>query len=276
VTQIPFTSYVGLEKLTFPLHIGDAMGVPALRLSPVLPVIGQMLQEVNVIEPLKIGSDYLDSNAFAQVTWTTLKSIPHLAFENNVIVKRFDNGLSCRMRYLESAATSVASLAFNILAAFAFSIASAVTLGKVEAIVSELGKRWRHSALSFAAIGISIAGTFSPSLGARANVAAAAAVIVVMTQSMQANFVTSVASAYQRHSQALQNAVRAGMSDDAGRDFYGRNLAPAFAYLDTHLNEQRVQTLSELLNVTREAHRRLGGTDSLTSLATGIIQQAVT
>ncbi len=235
-------------------HSGSASSsssVPprTLQLDPLIPVFRRMLSDVDLYKPAKTAIDCLDSGAFANVTFVSLKSIPHVYFGDQPLVKEFDNGMSCRLRYFEAAFISVASLVYNLAYSVVFSALSLVTLGQAKLLTSQMRKQWILTGLAVAALGVSIAGTVSPDLGTKANLAAGAAIGAALLQ-MQEDSISKICTAYQRHNGLLkQEMTRACVAN--GFD-YEREFIPFFNYLDQHLNE-RVKTFGSLLTVVQGA-----------------------
>lgn len=216
-----------------------------INLDPIIPVIGKVLTGVELIRPFKTAVDCLDSSAFMNVSMVSLKSLPYALSGKNKIVREFDNGLSCRLRYLEAALISTASLVYNFALGSLFSVASLVTGGQLKMIVAQMRKHWIHTALAVGAIGISSIGTFAPDLGVKANGAFIFAVGVAILQWMQGDVIGKLCNAYQTHRQELKDAVLQGLQGD--RDFFDREFAPLFNHLDTHLN-QGIHSFSDLAN----------------------------
>ncbi len=225
----------------------------SLNLDPVLPVLGRML-DIDFIRPIKMAIDCLDSGPLLNVCIASLKSIPHAMYGDNRVVREFDNAVSCRLRYLETACMSTASLVYNVAFGLVFSVASLVTLGQVNVVLDQMRKHWTHTALATGALGISVIGTLSPDLGIKANVAGLFAVGFAVLQWMQGDVITKLSSAYQRHNHALKDAVVQGLQGD--RAFFHREFDAFFNHLDTHLNDQ-VHTLTDLMHVAQGAGEHL-------------------
>lgn len=234
-----------------PITSAPTAGVPrTLYLNPVIPVVRRILSEMDFLRPLKTAVDCLDSGPFVNVTLVSLKSVPYAYYGDKGIVKEFDNGVSCRLRYLETAVTSLAATVYNFVFGLIFSALSLVTLGQVRWIADQMRKHWAHTALSVAALGISCAGTISPNLGIRANVAGGYAIGLAVSRWMQGDVISKISAAYQRYNSDLKQAVAiacVGSNIDFDRIF-----TPFFNYLDSHLND-RVQTFSEFTNIVQNA-----------------------
>lgn len=225
-----------------------------MNLEPILPVIGRILADIDFIRPIKLAVDCIDSGPLINVCIASLKSIPHAMYGDNRVVQEFDNAVSCRLRYLETACMSTASLVYNVAFGLVFTAASLVTLGQVNMVLDQMRKHWTHTALAAGAVGISIIGTISPDLGIKANGAGLFAVGFAILQWMQGDVITKLSSAYQRHNHALKEAVVQGLQGD--RAFFHREFDAFFNHLDTHLNDQ-VHTLSDLMHVAQGAREHL-------------------
>jgi len=221
-----------------------------LNLDPVIPIFRRILSDVDFVQPFKTAVDVFDSGPFTNACLVSLKSAPYAYRGDLGIVKEFDNGVSCRLRYFESAVTSLAAVVYNSVFGLIFSALSLVTLGQVKLIINQMHKHWVHSALAVAAVGISCAGTVSPDLGIKTNLAAAAAVGVALMQWMQGDVITKICTAYQRENQALKQAVaQACMGSEIN---FEREFTPLFNHLDSNLNN-RVKTFPEFANVIQNA-----------------------
>lgn len=226
-------------------------GAPVnLNLDPIIPIVGRMITEVDLGNVFKVAIDCVDSNPLLNVSLVTLKCYPFVSQGENPLVQKFDNRLSCSMRYLEALVMGTASLVYNFVFGAFFSIISAVTLGQVKIIVDQMRKHWVHTALAAAAVGVSAAGIFSPHLGQKANIAAALAIAGLLTQLAQADVIGKLCRAYQGHKQELRAATLHGLGGD--RSLFNREFVPLFDYLDGHLTEQ-VQTLPDLMEVVQGA-----------------------
>jgi hypothetical protein len=158
--------------------------------------------------------------------------------------------MSCRLRYLESAFLSTASLVYNVVMSALFGVATLITFGQVKMVMDQMSKHWTHSALATAALGISTIGTFSPTLGVKANAAGLFGVGLIVSQWMQGDLLSKVGDAYQKHRQELKDATFIGVNRDLA--FFNRDCAPLFHYLDANLNNQ-VQTFADLMKVVEGA-----------------------
>lgn len=235
------------------------------NLDPVMPVLANILAEVDLRNPLKTAVDCLDSSPLINVSMVSLKSVPYAKFRDNPVTREFDNGLSCRMRYLESAFIATTSLVYYIFFSVVFSAATLVTLGRMKIVADQMRKQWTHTAFATAAIGISVVGSISPEFGIRANGAVLLAAAVGLVQWVQGDTIGKLGTAYQRHSQALRNATLQGLNGDAG--LFTSEFAPLYNYLDANLNGQ-VQTSSALRDVIDGVSERLPPTIMPSSNAT--------
>jgi hypothetical protein len=239
--------------MVFGVGAGMGLGVGAphpVNLDPVIPVIAQILMEVDLKNPLKVGIDCLDSSSFINVSLVSLKSIPHAMYGDNALVQEFDNGISCRLRYLESALTSMASSVHNFVFAILFSAASLGSFGQVRMVVDQMRKHWIHTALAVAASGVSIIGAVSPALGMKANVGLVFVMGAAAMQWLQTDLIGKLGSAYQRHKQEIGAALLAGVRGDNA--LFNQEWRPLLSHLDTHFNGQ-VQTLADLSTVVERA-----------------------
>lgn len=222
-------------------------GAPVnLNLDPIIPLIGRIITEVELGNIFKVAVDCVDSNALLNVSLVTLKSYPFVSRGENSMVQKFDNQMSCRMRYLDSLVMGTASLVYNFVFGVFFTAIAAVTLGQVKIITDQMRKHWTHTALATAAIAVSATGVFSPSLGRKANIAVILAIGGLLTQLAQANVIGKLSQAYQRHKEDLRGVVLQGL--EGNRSMFNREFVPLFDYLDSHLTEQ-VQTLPDLMEV---------------------------
>jgi hypothetical protein len=237
-----------------------------LNLDPIIPVFRRILEEVDFLQPLKTAVDCLDSGPFFNVTLVSLKSAPYIYYGDKGIVKEFDNGVSCRLRYLETAVTSLAATVYNLVFGLIFSVLSLVTLGQIRLITDQMRKHWAHTALAVAALGISCAGTVSPDLGIKANLAGGFAIGVAISQMTQSDVISKISTAYQQHNAALKQAV-AQACRNSGIDF-NREFTSFFDYLDSHLID-RVKTFPEFADVVKNAAQRLPSI--LPTASTGLI-----
>ena len=228
-----------------------------IDLNPAVPVARRMLGELNLTQSIKTVANVLDSSPFANVSLISLKSIPQAYFGERGLVQSFDNGVRCRLRYLESAITSLAAIVYNLAFGAIFSVLFLVTWGKVKTIADEMRKQWTHLALAAGSFGISCAGTFRPQLGIQANIAAGLAIGAAILQMSSTNVVSRICSTYQRNAPALKQSVAQACAAQ-GLD-YNREFARLFHHLDTNLNS-RVQTFADLSNAVSvaAAHWPLG------------------
>jgi hypothetical protein len=226
-----------------------------INLDPAVPVVGRMLGDLNLSQSMKTLVDVVDSSPFVNVSLISLKSAPHAYFGDKGLVKQFDNGVKCRLRYLESAVTSLAAIVYNVVFGAVFSLLSLVTLGKVKTIADEMRKQWTHLALAMGSFGISCAGTFNPKLGITTNLSAALAIGTILLQVSETGAVTRICSAYQRHAAALKQSVAQACAAQGYN--YDLEFAPLFQHLDRSLNPQRVQTYGDLIGAIAGAAQQL-------------------
>lgn len=245
-TSLPFGEGWPAETVAAPRAL--------VNIDPLISVIRNSLGDADLMRPLKSAVDCLDSGPFLNVCLVSLKSVPYAFYGDKAMVKEFDNGISCRLRYFEAALMGVASLVYNFVFATAFSVLSLVTLGQVQILKDQMRKLWIHTALAAASTAIGFVGTASPALGIKANLAGGMAIGVILFQWMESGVIRNICSVYQRHRTELQNAARQCVQGNA--ELYNRQIAPFFTYLDEHLND-RVQTLPEFLNVVQESRQHL-------------------
>jgi hypothetical protein len=227
------------------------VGPRTLNLDPVIPVVRRILEEdTDFLRPLKTVMDCLDSGPLVNVSIVSLKSVPYVAYGDRRIVKEFENGVSCRLRYLEAAVTSLAAFVYNFVFGFIFSALSLVTLGQVRLINDQMQKQWVHTALSIVALGISCVGTISPDLGIRANLAGGFVVVFGLLQLVQGDVITKITTTYQHRSGELRQAVEHACRNSG---INSREFTPFFNYLDANLNNNRVTTFSEFSEVIQSA-----------------------
>lgn len=224
------------------------------NLDPVIPVLANILGEVDLRSPMKTAVDCLDSGPLVNVSLVSLKSIPYVKFGKNPVAQEFDNGLSCRMRYFEAGFMATASLVYNVFFSLVFTAASLVTLGQVKIVVDQMRRQWTHTALAAAAVGVATVGTFVPEFGIAANGALLLAAAVGLVSWVQGDVIGKLGTAYQRHSQALKQATLQGLHGDQG--LFNREFAPLFNYLDANLNGH-LQTSTALREVIDGVSERL-------------------
>lgn len=219
-----------------------------IDIRPILPVAVKILKEINFVNTLKAALYCVDSTSLINVSLVSLRSAPYALAGDNRSIQQFDNGVSCRLRYLESVFMSTASLVYNFFFGALFSVAALVTLGEERVVLDQMGKHWVNTAIAAAGIGICLLGTFSPELGVKANLAAVTALVTVVFNWVQGDVISSLCSAYQNHRQEIRNAVLQGMPHQ--REFFDRQVVPFFNHLDTHLNA-RIRTFPDLTRVVR-------------------------
>lgn len=229
-------------------HPGPAMR--NLDMDPLVPIIKNMLTEINLVEPLQTILDSLDSNALLNVSIVSLKSIPHVHM-GGPFVEKFENGLSCRMRYAEAALMSLASLVYQAVSATLFTVLSAVTLGQVDAICNQMRKSWIHTVSAAAALGISAIGTLSPEWGLKANAIGLAGLGFATLQWMQGDVFSQVTESYQTHKNEIKETTLQGLSGDQA--FYDRHFVPFFQFLDNHFNPNEIQSLGQMIRFMQKA-----------------------
>ncbi len=224
------------------------------NLDPVIPVLANVLAEVDLRSPLKTAVDCLDSGPLVNVSLVSFKSIPYVKFGDNPVAQEFDNGLSCRIRYCEAGFMALASLVYNVFFSVVFTAAALVTLGQVKIVADQMRKQWTHTALAAAAFGVASVGTIVPEFGVAANGAVLLAAAVGLVSWVQGDVISKLGAAYQRHSLALRNATLQGLQGDQG--LFNREFAPLLNYLDANLNG-RLQTSTALREVIDGVSERL-------------------
>jgi hypothetical protein len=225
----------------------------SLNLDPIIPALFRTIREIDLARPLKAAANCLDSSALANVSLVSLKNAPYVLAQKtqrgrSVFPQWLDNGVSCRLRYLEAAVTSMASLVYNFVFATFFTAASLVTLGQIKIITNQCAKHWTHTAFAAGAIAVAVIGSFSPSMGVYANIAGLGATSVGMARWLQGDVISKLGAAYQQHKQGLKDAILEGLQGN--RTFFDQNFVPFFTYLDAHFNAQ-TRTLADLSNTAR-------------------------
>src|SRR5579871_4780322 len=222
----------------------------SLNLDPAIPVLRKMLSEVDLMKTLKIARDVIDSSALANVSLVSVKSIPYIFHKDNGIVKEFDNGVSCRLRYLEAAVLSLAAVVYNVAFGLIFTALSVATLGQIKWISDQMRKHWIHTVFSVATLAISTVGTFSPELGIKVTLAVGFAVGVALLQWVEGDAVAKICNAFQRNKQELRQAV--AQACQTGGINFDQEVSPFLSHLESNLN-QRVQTFGEFIEVVSDA-----------------------
>ncbi len=220
-----------------------------LNLDTVIPVLTRSLGDVNLLPVLKTLVDCIDSGPLVNVSLVSLKSAAYIYFGDRPVVKEFDNGMSCRLRYLEAAVTSLAAFVYNFAFGVIFSVLSTVTFGQVKIFVDQARRNWIQSAIALGAFGISCIGAFSPQLGIQANLAGGFALGLGLIQTMQGDVIGKICTAYQRNRQEIAAAVRTACAND---NVEFNEFVPLFNHLNEHLND-RVQTVGDFANVLQGA-----------------------
>jgi hypothetical protein len=227
---------------------------PGFNLDPVLPVFRRFLSDIDGLSTLKTAIHCVDSSPFINVCLISLRSAPYAYLGDKHLLGDFDNGVSCRLRYLESAVTSTASVVYNFVFGVIFSTLSLVTLGQVKILTDQMHKNWIHTALATSTLAISSIGTVSPAFGIKANLGVVFAIGIVLAHWMQEGLVSKIGTAYQRHSRDLRAATAEACLRN-GRNF-DREFTPFYNYLDSHLND-RVNTLPKFISVAQGAAQHL-------------------
>src|SRR5581483_495061 len=223
-------------------------GAVNLNLNPVIPVVAQIVSDMDLGGMLKTVLDCVDSSSLANVSLVTLKCYPIVERGDQLLVQRLDSQVSARIRYLEASVMGIASLVYNVVFGVIFGIVSLATLGQVRVVMDQMKKHWIHIGLAVASVGIAIAGTFSPKVGQKANIAAMLGIGALIGTLAQTDVVRRLTQAYQRHSPALRAAVLQGVQGD--RSLFDREFAPFFDHLDHGLNDT-VVTVYELAEVVQ-------------------------
>lgn len=227
--------------------------VRPMNLDPVLPVLRRTITDANLLPSFKTVVDCIDSAPLLNATLASLKSAAYVRFGDRPVVKEFENGMTCRLRYFETAVTSLAAIVYNFVFGTIFSIFSLATFGQVKMFVDQMKRNWVHAALAVGAFGISCIGTFSPEHGIKANMAVGLAVGMALLQTLQGDVISKIYAAYQRNRQEIINATMTACEQD--NIDYNREFAPLFRYLNEHLNN--VRTVSDFANVIQGAAPRL-------------------
>lgn len=227
-------------------HPGGSVPVH-LNLDPIIPVIAGIISEMDLGGMFKTALDCIDSSSLANVSLVTLKCYPIVEMRGQAFIERLDNELSARMRYFEALVTGTACLVYNAVFGVVFSVISAVTFGQVRIVLDQMRKHWIHTGLAVASVGIAAAGTFSPKLGQKANIAGALGIVALMGTMAQADVVSKLTRAYERNKEALKSAVLQGLQGDRG--LFDRDFAPLFHCLD---ELRGVHTFYDLAEVAQE------------------------
>jgi hypothetical protein len=224
-----------------------------LNLDPALPILAHTLSDAHLLPVLKTLVDCIDSGPLVSVSLVSLKNAAYVYFGDRPIVAEFDNAMSCRLRYAETAVTSLAAFVYNFAFGLIFSVLSAATLGKIKIIVDHMRRNWIQTAIAAGAFGVSCIGAFSPEMGIKANLAAGFALGLGLMQTMQGDVIGKICASYQRNRQEIAAAVRRACGD-SNVDF--NEFTPLFNHLNEHLHA-RVQTVSELMSVLQNARSHL-------------------
>ncbi len=201
-----------------------------LKLDPLIPVLKNVLNDLDLKGPMRIALHALDSSALMHTTLTSLKNAPYALLS----VGAFDDALSCRLRYAESAFLSTASLVYNFVWGLLCTVGSVATLGQVPMLTNQMQKRWIHTALSVAGIGVSLIGTLSPEWGVKANGGALLAIGLAASKWLAEDFVAKIPAVYQARKRELKAAALVGVGND--QQVYQREMAPLFAFLSRRLD----------------------------------------
>jgi hypothetical protein len=257
---------------TFPTALDDRLPFPisqrVVNLDPVIPVVRRILSDVDLSASLKSAALFADSSALNNVSLISLRSIPYAYYGDNAWVREFDNGLSCRMRYLEAVVTSTAAVVHNLVFGVVFSVASVVTFGQVKWLNDQMQKHCVHVAFAVAAVGISCCGTVSPQFGIMANLTAGVYIANVLLLMGQREIISKICSAYRQHHQELKSATAQACRNS--RIEYDREFTPFYNYLDSHLSGD-VNTLPELVEVFNGAAQQIPSPRIIPFASPGVI-----
>lgn len=218
-----------------------------LNPQPLLAVFQRMFTDTELVRSLRKGAYVLDSSVFSNACAVAVKSAPFAFFGENAVVREFDNGLSCRMRFLETAVMSAASLVYNVAFACVFTALTLVTLGKVKMIYDQMCKHWVQAALAKAGVAVGTIGTFSPKWGIYATGAVGALTAYLVVAGMQRDAAQNVCNVYQRNARELREAL--SQAFPGGSMGPAQMLTPVLDYLDTNLTAANVQSISALTTV---------------------------
>jgi hypothetical protein len=226
--QAPF------ERLSFEQEEAEpvrARYVPAgyIDLDPVLPVVEDILRDLNLNGPLMAAIRVIESSALTNTTLVSAKSVPLVYFSDHSIVNIWDNEVSCRLRYAESAFMATASLVYNFVLGLCFSVGSVVAMGG-DQMVQQMQKHWIHTACAVGAIVASTIGTVSPEWGIKANAAVYLALGAAGAAWIHQDVLERIPAVYRDHAEELKDAALDAVGGD--QRIYNGEIEPFLRHLD--------------------------------------------
>lgn len=227
-----------------------------IDLDPIVPVVKKLLRGLDLQGPLKVAFRALDSSALMSTTLASVKSAPYAFFLDHSVMSILDNGISCRIRYAESALLSTAGLVYNFVLALCFSVGSLVTLGRVPMVTAQMQKHWIHTACAIGGMAISTIGTVSPEWGVKANAAAFLALGAAGVAWLQKDTLGKIPAVYRAYAQELKEAAIAAVGND--QQVYRMDIKPLLKYLDKAFEPGAfTPSLSDFVDVAKGASRHV-------------------
>lgn len=230
-------------------------GENSLNLDPMLPIVVRILREMNLAENLQSGARFLDSNALTNVCLVSIKSIPYAFFSDSETVKKFDNGVSARLRFAEAGLMGFVSGAFNGGLALVFGVANLLTLTRVQAISNLWKKHSTNFCLSYASVAISFVGTIAPSFGVKANAAALLLIGFIALNFMQGDFVKTIAQAYQQNRDQIRGAIQQGLNHNP--ELFNDRIVPILDIVNREVDEGHIRNAQEIRALFQRSDFRL-------------------
>jgi hypothetical protein len=215
-----------------------------VNLDVVLPVAEKMVYHPRIVDAIRLLGNSLASGPLLNVSLISVKSLPLVLFGDSKLVKEFDNGLACRMSYLESSVLSTVGAVYHFATALIFSIATVFTGGAINSLRHQMDKEWTRFALSILSLGISAAGTVSPEWGIRANAVGLAIVGVGEGLWVHDGVIERIVAGYLAHKEDLKRSLNDPRFD------------PFCNYLDQHLLGFKGNVL-QLLTILEAAYALL-------------------
>jgi hypothetical protein len=220
-----------------------------LNVDRLLPVVQSILSDLTNSSSVKTFFNCIDSSPLLNVTLTSLKTVPYALISNSPI--ELGNGLSCRLRYLESAVMGLASMVYNLFIGVILSVATAATFGRVPVIADQMKKTWMQTGLAAVSAGIGFIGTAVPKAGVLSNVAIIFGMGVVLQQIAEQNLVTEICTVYRNHAAELREALADAVGD---ANLHRREVVPLLNYLDNA--SRNTHTFTELWEVVQGSIER--------------------
>src|SRR5690242_6012772 len=95
-----------------------------VNFDPVVPVLKRMLIDTDFKRFVGTAMNCADSSALSNVLLASAKSIPYVVVNDESWAMNLGNGLSCRVRYLECALTSLAASVYHLVLGVAMIVLS--------------------------------------------------------------------------------------------------------------------------------------------------------